>query len=592
MDNLLKRILFDAPPTQNVAFGAQGARDIAAFRTDVGRLSAYLSDHADPGQTVILACTNDRYAFVVALFSSWVQGISVALPPNTRPETLTQIHQDAHVRALIHDMDFDGGIHIDAWLQGAGAPETQPSAEGSHIVPHVWAADAVIATVYSSGTTGGVPNAAPKTTAQLLGEARMLARTLFPPDARVISTVHPGHIYGLLYSVLAPLCCGGAFMRETPFFPESVSAAVRAYDATVLVTVPAHLATFERIAPADFAPLERMVSSTAPLDEGLSTRLHARFQREITEVLGSSETGGMAVRNMPKDTLWTPLDEVSLRAGEDGRLWVDSPYLSSSLERPYRSADRVQFHGDRFAHLGRMDGVVKIGGRRVSLPEMEARVLALDGVHDAAVLVEDTDGLRGKRLQLAVVAEHADKNAIRIHLQQYFDASSVPRRIRFVKQLPREANGKLQRARLADIFQAPVQNGVQNIAHASSVQHIRWLERSISAAPEITPTATSVPSARYPIEIPASYPWFQGHFDEYPIMAAAVQMHDIIAPAVQKFLGEGYIRHIPRMKFSRIIQPDDQLEVRVEGEPSAVKFSIWRADTCCTSGRLIWEMPS
>lgn len=576
MDDLLKRLLFEAPSSQIVAFGAQGALDISRFRHDVRRLSAHLSDHAYAGETVLLACSTDRYAFAVALLAAWTQGLLVALPPNMRPETLAQIQQQAHARTMIHDMDFDGGIHIEAWVSDGAEPTTDALEDVASQSLYAWPPDAVIATLFSSGTTGGAPTAAPKCTAQLLGEARMLADTLFPKGTRVVSTVHPGHIYGLLYSVLAPLMREGAFIRETPFFPQSVSAAVLAHGADVLATVPAHLASFDSIEPDTFASLTRVISSTAPLSSELATGMSERFGLDVTEILGSSETGGMAMRYLPSKRAWTPLPGVKLWADAEGRLWVDSPYASPSLERPYRSAERVEFKGNSFTHLGRMDGVIKIGGRRISLADMEARVLQADGVHDAALAVDDAAGLHGKRLQLAVVAEHEDAQRIREHLGQYFEASTLPRRIRFVKELPREANGKLQRTRLNALFE-------KNNGTTPDVLELRWLE----PLPEAS--TTNMQNARYTLEVPTSYPWFKGHFDGYPLMAAAAQLHDIIAPAVQRFLGEGYITHIPRMKFSSTIKPGDELEIRVKGTASALNFSIWRADVCCTSGRLVWE---
>lgn len=579
MDDLLKRILLDAPSSQIIAFGAQGTQDISRFRHDVARLSSHLVDHAYAGQTILMAVSSDRYAFAVALFAAWAQGISVALPPNTRPETLAQIQQAAQARTMIHDMDFDGGVHIDAWVSDDGVlkPETSEAAAPQSL--YAWPSDAVVATLFSSGTTGGTPTAAPKCTAQLLGEARMLADTLFPKGARVVSTVHPGHIYGLLYSVLAPLMCDGSFIRETPFFPESVSAAVAKHQSDVLVSVPAHLATFESIEPKHFDSLTRIISSTAPLKEALATRTLERFTLDVTEVLGSSETGGMAMRLFPSNHAWTPLSGVTLRADDDGRLWVDSPYLSSSLPRPYCSAERVEFKGNSFVYLGRMDGVIKIGGRRISLSDMEACVLEVDGVNDAALAVDDAGGLHGKRLQLAVVADHSNKTAIVEHLRQYFEASTLPRRIRFVQKLPREANGKLQRARLNAVFE-------ENIQPQTNVLELRWLD------PPSDPSDTILLKASYTLEVPTSYQWFEGHFDGHPLMAAAVQLHDIIEPAVHKFLGDGHIQHILRMKFSSAIKPGDQLEIRVKGRASALHFSIWRADTCCTSGRLVWEQPS
>ena len=576
MNDFLTAVLWDARRSQPLAFGGSGDRHLEHFQQDVAAVRHHLR-HTYPAATcLLLACPNDRYAFAVALFAAWSLGIRVALPPNTRPQTLREVFQAAGADAFLHDLASEEGVDVRTWMI-ADTAHTDASAHAP-LTPqdlYAWAPEDVIATLFSSGTSSGVPQAAPKTIAQLLGEAQMLAKTLFPARATVVSTVEPTHIYGLLYSVLAPLYAGGSFGRETPFFPQSVAGDVAQVHADVLVSVPVHLAAFESVKPADFASLQRLISSTAPLRSEVAQTLHQRFGLNITEVLGSSETGGMAVREFPTTHAWTPLPTVALRADDDGRLWVDSPYLSHDLERPYKSEEYVEFDGDSFVHKGRFDRVVKIGGRRVSLPDMEACALRLADVQDAALLVESTRGLHGNLLYLVLVDPHRDRQRVLEHLAAHFERSTLPRRIVFVDALPREANGKLQRARLWKTI-------TENTQARQRVPSIRWQSTVIDASNDARDTM------RFEIEIPNDYPWFRGHFDGHPLMAAAVQMHDIVSPAMQRVLGAGTVERILRMKFSREIKPGDQLEVRVQPDEEFVSFSIWRDNACCTSGRLIW----
>lgn len=576
MNDFLTAALWDATRSQPLAFGKEGERSLAQFRADVAAVRHQITQHFADAHCLLLVCPNDRYAFAVGLLSAWTLGVRVALPPNTRPQTLRDIFDAAQADGFLHDMDLQEGVDIRSWF--ADAPSrTAPAPEALDVGSfHAWRTDEVIATLFSSGTSSGTPQAAPKTVSQLLGEAQMLAQTLFPAGARVISTVEPTHIYGLLYSVLAPLYAGGSFSRDTPFFPESVARDVRAAHAEVLVSVPAHLATFRGVDVGDFASIQRLLSSTAPLLPEVAEAIYARFDLNITEVLGSSETGGMAVREFPSTSAWTPLPTVDLRADDEGRLWVDSPYLSHALERPYKSQEYVEFQGDSFIHKGRFDRVVKLGGRRVSLPDMEACILRLEGVEDAALLVESTRDLHGNRLHLAVVDPRGDRARVLKHLVRYFERSTLPRRIVFLEALPREANGKLQRARLWAAMQ-------QNSTPRPHVSHL--------ALQPLSPDAPLVEmnEMRYRMDIPKNYRWFKGHFDGHPLMAAAVQMHEIVTPALQHRLGEGRIAHILRMKFSKEIKPGDQLEVRVQKRDDCVSFSIWRENVCCTSGRLVWE---
>jgi len=577
MNPFLKRILSEAPGSQTVSFGDQGVRNLHDFRQDIAAFQERIGQVRAAKNTIVLAFENDRYAFAVALLGAWAQGLHVALPPNTRPQTIEQICATVHSEQIAHDGILPHGINLKAWLDNTARTQIthRPNREP---LAYRWQDDKTIVTLFSSGTSSGTPQAAPKTVTQLFSEARMLAETFFPPHAKVVSTVHPGHIYGLLYSVLAPLLADGSFGRETPFFPSSIGRDVRTYQADVLVTVPAHLTTFEGIAVEDLQSVQRLLSSTAPLGEELARKIHAQFALEVTEVLGSSETGGMAMRQVVREPRWKALPGVSLRVDDDARLWVDSPYICTTESRPFLTQERVRLEGEHFVHEGRWDRIVKIGGRRVSLPAMEAHLLRHPSIKDAAILVEDTQDLHAKRLHLAVVDPRQDKQAILQHLDERFERSTWPRRIVFVDQLPRESNGKLQNHRLKALF-AENKNAAKNVQ--PNTQDIRWDEPS--------PREEGMPSVQYTLHIPHDYRWFKGHFDEHPLMAAAAQMHDIVAPAIQKHLGKGHVSRVLRIKFQREIKPGDHLQIQLQGEADALDFSILRDNARCTTGRLVWE---
>src|SRR5690606_15693622 len=103
----------------------------------------------------------------------------------------------------------------------------------------------------------------------------------------------------------------------------------------------------------------------------------------------------------------------------------------------------------------RADGVVKIGGKRISLAEIERRLLDIPGVEDAAVWVVEVDGARGNETVALVVAPGLSPEHLRTELRRWLDPVVIPRRLRLVDALPREANGKLTRRRLLDAFDAP-----------------------------------------------------------------------------------------------------------------------------------------
>src|SRR5205085_1981505 len=128
----------------------------------------------------------------------------------------------------------------------------------------------------------------------------------------------------------------------------------------------------------------------------------------VTEVLGSSETGGIAWRQggpQGPDAAWQPFPGVAVAADDDGAMQLRSPFAAMNGQTWVRGADRIRARADgRFDLLGRADGVVKMGGSRVALAEVERALREIPGVTDAAVISVDTPSSRQHELWAAVVA--------------------------------------------------------------------------------------------------------------------------------------------------------------------------------------------
>ncbi|WP_325437736.1 non-ribosomal peptide synthase/polyketide synthase [Pseudomonas nitroreducens] len=135
------------------------------------------------------------------------------------------------------------------------------------------------------------------------------------------------------------------------------------------------------------------------------------------------------------------------RAGMTAERFVADPYADGL--RLYRSGDRVRWREDgALDYLGRVDQQVKIRGFRIEPGEIEARLRALPGVREAAVIARDSE--RGKRLLGYVtgegVAEDILKAALRAQLPDYM----VPSRILVLAEMPLNANGKIDRKALPE----------------------------------------------------------------------------------------------------------------------------------------------
>lgn len=554
-------------PDALVAFGGDGARTAADLRRDAAVVARALPE-ADEASNVLLVFRHDRYAFAVALLAAWSRGHRVALPPNTRRETVWEVRDASEAVAILHDTE-SGNPHRVADLLAASEVAEGEVAPIAGIAP-----DHARAVVYTSGSTG-VATPAPKSSAQLLGEAAMqAAHHGLGPGSRVVATVAPGHIYGLLFSVLAPLLSGGAFHREAPLHAETVAEAVVASGADTLVVVPAHVRALAALPTGRLGDgLVRVFSSTAPLDEADASAFDAAHGVAITEIFGSSETGGIAWRHRRDGARWTPLPGVGVQVDDEGRLVVRSPWAGAATTQ-----DLVSLGSDgTFEHLGRVDGVVKIGGRRVSLRAVERALLRLDGVEDAAVLAVPEATGRGQQLLAALVADEArwPVEALREALAERFERSCLPRRFAHVAALPREDTGKLQRRRALGLF------GL-DASGAPIAWDLAWGE------PEHGEDGDRL-TCRFAAHVPENYGWYDGHFPGYPILAGAVQLRDLALRCVRIARPElGAVQRVSRLKFTGRIQPGEDIVVGLSWEPGSrdVDMRITRGTTQCSAGRL------
>lgn len=567
------------PPGASVAVGGAGARTAGALLRDARAIAARLPE--GPGE-VLVVC-GDRYRVAAAALGAWLRGQTVALPPSAQPEAVRSLAARPGVAALLHDAAVADAHDVRAWLVEEGAEDLT---DGSWPAPLDPAAPA--ATVYTSGTTGA-HQACPKTFGQLLGEARALAETfaLGPGDV-VLPTVPPHHIYGLLFGVLAPLQAGAAFARETPLHAETVAATARRLGATALVSTPAHLRGLTPLSRGDLPPLRRVFSSGAPLPRATARALLAGPGLAVTEVYGSSETGGIGWRvdagpgedgaeDRSPETAWTPLPGVHVAAGAEGRLLLRSPFAPPDAT-PYVGEDRIEALPDgRFLLRGRIDGVLKVAGKRVALAEVEARLLALPSLADAAVLAQGS-AARGQEIAAVVVPRARDPEPaevvaeVRRELLRWFDPVVVPRRIKVVAALPREANGKLQRGRLL---------GLLGLAARRREFEVRALERREEAG-AVTHTLA--------VGVPADLAFFEGHFEGRPILPAVAQVAALVGPQVAALHPElGRLRGAERLKFARPVGPGDALTLRLEVQGARVRFTLTRAGEVVSGGTLEYE---
>jgi D-alanine--poly(phosphoribitol) ligase subunit 1 len=139
-----------------------------------------------------------------------------------------------------------------------------------------------------------------------------------------------------------------------------------------------------------------------------------------------------------------------------GRPDLTSAFFFEYSGRPaYRTGDQGKFRDGLLFFEGRTDSQVKISGYRIELGDVEANLLALASVRDAVVTPVIKNSAPQSLAAFVVLtgqteASHFElSQSLRRQLAQRLPAYMVPRKFVFMEAFPLTANGKVDRARLA-----------------------------------------------------------------------------------------------------------------------------------------------
>jgi len=310
--------------------------------------------------------------------------------------------------------------------------------------------------LFTGGSTGR-PKIWQKTIRNLFSEAFYLSEKFgFSLDDRIVATVPPYHIYGILFSVLVPLVSSASVMADTPTFPHEIINAIVRQKATVLVSVPIHYKTLAGSTMPNHS-LRMAFSSAGALDKTDGKNFTGQTGTGITEIYGSTETGGIAYRcRAMDDAALTVFETVDVEI-IDEQIHVRSDYISPNVSRDEdgfsRTGDRGgKFDPDRFILYGRSDGIVKIGGKRVDLEEIREKILSIPEVADALIL--SAPGSKGREHEIAAVLEgKISPKQVRKQLSKKLEPYAQPRNIKVVDRIPRNHMGKYDMEKIQKLFQ-------------------------------------------------------------------------------------------------------------------------------------------
>ena len=278
---------------------------------------------------------------------------------------------------------------------------------------------------------------------------------------KLVTTVSQHHIYGFLFGISLPFTLGTPFRRHRVEFPEEFE---KMTDETyILIATPAFLKRTVEVEDKLNMKNIWIFSSGGAVSPELAVQCGKLFNFYPLEVYGSTETSGIAYRQQDKDgVLWTPFDNAKLWLGDDGCLRIISPYIKDPAG--FARADLAEFQPDgRFILKGRSDSIVKIEEKRISMTEVENRLLESGLVEDVKVVALSSDVRQ--YLAAALVLNDKGKEKFKdsekylinryFHdfLMKFFENVVIPKKWRFMDKLPTDVQGKKHKLEIMALFE-------------------------------------------------------------------------------------------------------------------------------------------
>jgi len=400
------------------------------------------------GEQNLCLCTTNKAVTAACILASLTGTCQLILPYSFSAHAMKEMRDVTGFNLAIAD-------HPEEMPAGVDVITPLPAARENRHSVLIRDPDKPFLSLFTGGSTGK-PKVWSKSPRNLLAEAFYLKEKYSLSDKDLfVATVPPYHIYGLLFSVLVPLVAEARILPDIYTFPQEIISTINKHKASVLVSVPIHYRVL-KVDNLSVPSLKMAFSSAGTLDRSDALYFYEKTGLGITEIYGSTETGGIASRNISEQTdRWTPFNVVSWTLKES-RLVVKSDFTSPEMER---DADGFSVTGDeisrtednRFILLGRADGVVKIAGKRVDLLDVQNKIKTLPTVNDAYVLALPTDKGR-ESIIAAVVACDLTETHLKKLLTDMLEPYAVPRLVKVVSAITRTAAGKIDRRRMERLF--------------------------------------------------------------------------------------------------------------------------------------------
>jgi len=472
--------------------GAPGFDDATYAQLDVGagRVAARFAARGLRAGDRVALYTENRLGFVYAYLAALRLGL-IVVPTNVlyRASDLNHVLENSGAACVVVSAatrEFLAALpvaHVAVDIEDVERWAADPSLVPAQM--YRCDPDDVAIVLYTSGTTGRSKGAM-LTHANLAAIAAQIVASWRWTASDVLLVALPlFHMHGLGAALNGTLAAGGRVVVHERFDADRVLAELRSGAYTMFFGVPTmYVRLLERAGDQPVPPLRLYVSGSAPLPADVHAAFARRFGAQILERYGATEFG-FALTNryggprvpgavgIPSPgtsvLVAAPGGVEAVAPGEVGELLVAGPTVFKGYwnapeasqaavavgadgKRWYRSGDLARYDppSDTYSIVGRLREVIISGGFNVYPREVEDEIERFAGVRGCAV-VGVNDPLRGE-LPVAFLECDApiDEATLLCGLRERIASYKLPKAVWVVDALPRNALGKIEKAKLRE----------------------------------------------------------------------------------------------------------------------------------------------
>ena len=420
----------------------------------------------------------------VALYLACLQHGAIYVPTNPKStlEETTYLVQDSEPSLVVFAHGNTESVEIRSETIGGGNGSLTALAKslpGADKCTRRMDAD-IAAMLYTSGTTGR-PKGAMLTHRGLVTNAKALHKIWgFETEDVLLHCLPIFHVHGLFVALHCAMLSAAEVIFLKKFDPVEVVESLS--ESTVMMGVPTHyirLLDENQFGRHTCEHVRLFTSGSAPMTEHTHEVFHERTGHKILERYGMTEAGiitsnpligervpGTVGFALPGMELRVAQDERECTVGELGIVEVRGDHLFAGYwGQPEKTAASFQkdgflitgdlgwFDGDgRLSLQGRSNDMIISGGENVYPKEVELHLDGFSGIKECAIVGLPHPDLGEAVTAFLITDEEFSEIETREHIKSLVTDFRQPKKYVIVDALPRNAMGKIQRAKLREEY--------------------------------------------------------------------------------------------------------------------------------------------